>query len=133
MMSAFFVGEATIADAVECMRLYGPTFCKEMVPSIADALWLMNALAMNQRYGEPIDQYKADIAAYSNPDPSDDPFQIIKSAECLLYQCSEGNVPEMGLFKSLEKAIETMTVSLIKPGADINRHASYEAAKWGRD
>jgi len=129
-MSAFLVEEATIADAVECLRLHSdPWFSKEMAASIGEALWRMNALALRERYGDPVEDYEADIKAYSNPDPSDNPVQVLKSAKCLLYQCSEGNVPETEMFKVLAEAVNRMEAVLKRTSGF---QACYDKAQWGR-
>ena len=126
-MSAFFVTENTIADAVECMRLNGHR-CEDM----AHNLWRMNARALFERYGDKPEEFEADIVAYANPHPSNDPYQLLKSATCLLYQCSEGNVPETTLYGELERATEALSDKLGNANMSGTRSARYEQAKWDR-
>jgi hypothetical protein len=123
-MSAFFISENTLANAVQCMAESGITR-----DSLARDLWRMNATALVQRYGDEPEEFEADINEYSAPKPSQDIFQILKSAQCLLYQCSEGNVPEMPLFVELQSAVDALEIRL--GGADrVNCDKRYNDAKW---
>ncbi|NTF23584.1 hypothetical protein G6L37_35005 [Agrobacterium rubi] len=130
-MSAFFVTDKTIADAVQCMTDYGLE--QDDLPR---DLWRLNVEALVQRYDYPAEKFENAILGYSSPTPSADPYQVLKSANCLIYQCSEGNVPEMPLFKSLSEAAEDLSARLGGPdtgnGRD-DRDARYDAAKWDRD
>lgn len=123
-MSAFFVTQRTIANAVECMRLNGH-HCEDM----AHDLWRMNAKALEQRYGDKPEEFEDDIRAYQNPHPSNDPYQLLKSTNCLLYQCAEGDVPNTCLYAELEKAATALMNSL--GGKErFTRSDRYENAKW---
>jgi len=123
-MSAFFVTAKTIANAVECMRQAGVAR-----DGLARDLMAMNVAALVARYNDSEDAYTADIAAYAAPHPSNDPYQIIKSARCLLYQCSEGDIDETALFKELETAIDTVSATL--GGCDrVMNSPRYDAAQW---
>ena len=129
-MSAFFVTDKTIADAVQCMREHGIE-----ADDMARDLWRLNALALLCRYGEPAEKFEETIVSYGDPAPSNDPFQILKSANCLLYQCSEGDVPEMPLYRQLEEAAEALSDRLGGPEGNMgkNRNPRYDAAQWDRD
>lgn len=121
-MSAFFVTEKTIANAVACMAESG---------IVADAreLWRMNANALVQRYNDNAEDFEADIKAYTSPAPSQDLYQLLKSANCLLYQCAEGNVPETRLYAVLE----TTAIALMHRlgGKEkVNRDRRYNEAEW---
>jgi hypothetical protein len=50
---------------------------------------------------------------------------LVKQAECLIYQCGEGDVPESPLFKALEKLRDRLAV------AYVSQEESYENAPWG--
>lgn len=53
-------------------------------------------------------------------------YQVLKDLDCLLYQCSEGTVPESDLFKRTEALAGGMAVELIR------RTPQYNDATWGR-
>lgn len=129
-MSAFFVTDKTVADAVRCMSEYGVE--RE---GLARDLWRLNVTALQHRYGYPAEQFEDAIVAYGAPAPSTDPFQILKSANCLLYQCSEGDVPEMPLFKELLEAADALSARLGHPEGGFQKDGDprYEAAKWDRE
>lgn len=123
-MSAFFVTAKTIANAVRCMAEN-----KISRDSLARDLWSMNALALVQRYNDKPEEFEGDIAAYSAPKPSPDLYQVLKSANCVLYQCAEGDVPDMPLYAELEAAALALTDRL--GGKDrVNCDRRYETAKW---
>lgn len=123
-MSAFFVTEQTIANAVQCLKLNGIAH-----DDMGRDLYRMNANALVQRYDDSIEEFEADIAAYAAPQPSQDLFQVFKSARCLLYQCSEGDVPSTCLFAELEKAADALAARL--GGSErVQTDARYETAKW---
>lgn len=125
-MSAFFVMEGVIADAVQCMNEAGI-----VRDGLARDLWRMNAEALVQRYRDSMEDYEADIAAYSAPVPANDPYQVLKSTNCLLYQCAEGNVPETALYRELKAAAIALQEKL--GGKErVNRSDRYSEAKWDR-
>jgi len=125
-MSAFFVTAQTIADAVQCMKENG--ICRD---DLARDLWRMNATALVQRYGDKPESYDEEIAAYPAPHPSNDPFQLLKSANCLLYQCDEGDVPEMPLYAELESAALAL-MERLGGKESVNRNDRYQGAEWDR-
>ena len=86
---------------------------------------MMNALSLEQRYAaENASGYLDQINGYIFAHAECVTFAaVLKATNCLLYQCSEGNVPEMSLFKKLhditDRYVETTTTD------------AYEAAPWG--
>jgi hypothetical protein len=54
-----------------------------------------------------------------------DNYQVYKSLCCLIYQCSEGKVPEEPLFKTL------VDIKRIMAGCLISRLPEYNKAFWG--
>lgn len=105
-MSAFIVTEETIRRCVEGVR---ELLTKQRVdyawphdPSdIGQALWDMNESAVRQRYpGEGNDLPGSEITEYRHRKGYYNNLQQIHALQCLLYQCSEGNVPETPLFKA---------------------------------
>jgi len=51
--------------------------------------------------------------------------QALKSARCLLYQCSEGKYPNHDLYKALEKLIDSFMYEII------TELPEYKEAHWG--
>ncbi|MNU37270.1 hypothetical protein D3C71_259230 [compost metagenome] len=127
-MSAFFVTDKTIADAVQCMNE-----CGIARDGLARDLWNLNVLALQHRYDANPKDYEGAIAAYADPRPSSDPYQLLKSTNCLIYQCSEGDVPETPLYKELERASEALSVRLGEPDMSGERDARYDTAEWDRE
>jgi len=55
----------------------------------------------------------------------EDLIPALKATQCLLYQCSEGDVPEHPLFKALEEFIARLAKDYSESSTE------YLAAKWG--
>lgn len=127
-MSAFFVTDKTIADAVQCMKE-----CGIARDGLARDLWNLNVLALQHRYGANPTDYEDTISAYADPQPSSNPYQLLKSTNCLIYQCSEGDVPDMPLYIELERASEALSNKLGGPDLSGNRDARYDTAEWDRE
>ena len=51
-------------------------------------------------------------------------YQLLKSLHCYLYQCTEGDIPELELYKNIEKLIHCLESYII------NRIPEYSAADW---
>ena len=110
-MSAFFVLEGVIDDVV-CLLMPSAMDGDEMANQLGRKLWLMNAEAVQQRYGFDPDgvgagelaTMRAAIDSYTYVEPkSVDEMQRYKSLRCFTYQCCEGNVPEQDLYKRCDK------------------------------
>jgi hypothetical protein len=124
-MSSFFVGKQTIdAAATLILMREGPRSLAE-ITKVGKSLWLMNAMAMEQRYNSvTAEDFLDTINAYTFTHSEGVDFaSILKAANCLLYQCNEGRVDEMALFKKLTGITELY--------ADTKQTAEYEAAPWG--
>ena len=52
-------------------------------------------------------------------------IQVLKSMRCLSYQCAEGNIPDMQLYKMLDELIELLKNFII------DSLSEYEKAEWG--
>lgn len=80
----------------------------------------MNCKAVNQRYGEtsniPFEKMNTGI-----PLPL---VALIKKLNCYLYQCSEGDVPEMKLYKAM-KAVKLNLCEKYVMGTP-----AYDNAEW---
>lgn len=93
---------------------------------IGRSLYRMNEDAMNARY----DKRWHDDVEYTHPSslsyiPQDADIslgQAAKSIDCLLYQCSEGDVPKSELFLKLKAFRATLNI--------LDSHPDYQAARW---
>lgn len=132
-MSSFIVEDKTIHRIVSWIAnnqhsnwtsTYIPSEWKKCnnFDKLGKSLIALNYKATNARYAE---QLKVDIKyKWENLYHIND-FQALKSAECLRYQCSEGNVPKTKLFKLLERLIEGIKSNIIR------KIKTYEDAEWG--
>lgn len=98
------------------------------IESLGVDLLAMNQDAVMYRY--------PDCDAMNLPGPVDPPdysfrpepasrVQVYKSATCLRYQCSEGNIPHCKLFHALNKFVHGLAYSII------SKLPAYERAYWG--
>lgn len=140
-MSAFIVSDKTMSVVVNAISflcwempaygLYGSGFRREWeeqtgidprenAGDLYRALFDLNTEAVDQRYNEEnVREYpKYDVTLDVNN------YQRLKSMQCLLYQCSEGNVPESRLYKMLERSINRMALHIAE-GAE-----QYDKANW---
>lgn len=114
-MSAFIVSTETmhrvvkaIDDAMNHEGIFGADFERAEpgflirtagdLDALGQALFALNADAVNQRYNE---KDEPPTYTYRPLGPVTDPEKYFAIA-CLIYQCSEGNVPERGLYKALQ-------------------------------
>ncbi len=89
----------------------------------------MNAAALAERYGdeggelagEELYQFKDALGCTYDLDL----WQLLKSLDCYLYQCSEGDVVESELFKGLSEFRDRFSRVLV---ASLPQ---YNAATWG--
>lgn len=92
---------------------------------LAEDLFIMNCRAINQRYG------MGEAAKFRSMDFKFDAsqctgnYQVYKSLGCLIYQCSEGEVPKEPLYKALVDIKRIMAECLI------DRLPEYNKAVWG--
>lgn len=96
-----------------------------------EALWTllgsMNLLAVHSRYGddcgEVVPQHPGSHHAFVDTRPL--AIARVKAAHCLIYQCSEGHVPESPLFKLFERTVLAECERLIMATPE------YEESRWG--
>lgn len=92
---------------------------------LAQDLFKLNCNAVNQRYGEGQAKEFRSLVFNFKTISLVNPLQVYKSLGCLIYQCSEGNIPETNLYKMLEEIQDTLARSII------NRLPEYDKAYWG--
>ena len=90
---------------------------------LGQALFQMNIDGVDSRYGigeaagfRPLD-YKFSYEFATK-------IQVLKSLDCLLYQCSEGEVPKTPLFKALNDYSNFLAHSIV------GRLPDYDKAEW---
>jgi hypothetical protein len=93
-MSAFIVSERTMHRTVHA--LMPPDAPCAACDEMGQQLYRLNAEAVLQRYGRPEDVRRYRYAVVFSP-----LIQQLKSLNCLIYQCSEGTVPQTTLYQSL--------------------------------
>ena len=137
-MSSFIVSEASINSIVTFLHFNNALFgwlarehdfdvtTGEGRRRLAHALHQMNRDAVNQRYGK-------GAAAEMESNPKGFTFRFVtrrdvanyKAARCLLYQCSEGTVPEQPHYKMLKAIIGAIANEIIQ------KLPEYADASWG--
>lgn len=96
-MSAFVVSAETLNRAVTLFDRNSSKSC-EQLDEFGQRLWDMNAQAVAARYPD---------RAQESPGPFKyalrhcKPVVALKALHCLIYQCSEGDVPELALYHQL--------------------------------
>lgn len=140
-MSAFIVSDKTINRIVTFMSrqdgndeldfgsLKSPlteAFSKKAFSKIAYAerLLAMNVEAVKHRYGDRAQDMLPD-EPYQFAHVKASPTQVLKSIACLLYQCSEGDVPACEEFKRLHEYEQDLA------GCIATSTPEYAAAEWG--
>jgi hypothetical protein len=142
-MSAFMVEDTTINIVVNWLRRDVdldrfsriPHKLTELgfdasVPGWAEALGYMmfqvNIQAVDSRYGSG-EAGKFRKLAYryqiSEPVPL---VQVLKSLQCWLYQCCEGDVPQTEIYKLFDRDVQMFLMSKI-----IDTLPEYQQAEWG--
>ena len=127
-MSAFLVNNETISKlANELYTNYregdNNPLKEKNTKEIAMELYKMNVKALKQRY----ENYDDMIVPFEYCEKAifDSTFQLLKSLNCYLYQCSEGNVPKKELYKFLSKTVKFNVMRDI-----IENIPEYRNAKW---
>lgn len=139
-MSAFIVEDQIINRVVDWLNHLQPTYqhneyimqqagydvrsplhCKRL----AEDMFTLNCESIEQRYGEGEAEKFRDLDFRHKPEYCLDIFQVLKSLQCFLYQCSEGSVPEQSkLYKALKDVEHNICYHLV------SNMPQYEAAKW---
>jgi len=90
--------------------------------TLAENMFNMNVAAVCARY--PQDKPERYTFEYvSGPIPTK--IGLIKALNCFLYQCSEGDIPEWGLFKELDHIRYSLCYEYVANTPE------YDKAMWG--
>jgi len=129
-MSAFLVTEKTLYNCMKAItKAQYSALYKDIDGSqkkfkiIFMALNSLNSLALKVRYNEePSPGYKFCSIKYT--EASSCKIQLLKSLQCLIYQCSEGSVIKTGLYKKLLEVKSDLQDLIIRDLPE------YEKAVW---
>jgi len=89
---------------------------------LANDLFQMNVNAVKQRYSGDTEEYTYQFRTSINVRPA---VEVYKAAQCLCYQCSEGNVPDTSLYKALNQFCSDLAEVIIA------NMPEYKSAYWG--
>ena len=112
-MSAYIVDDETIYRAVTLLKRHSGREHKFLTDKetvrLAQQLFALNVRAVRARYAD-ADEVGMIPAAFDAERVLDyrhsgGLLRLIKSAQCLHYQCSEGDVPNLPLYRRLNRAI----------------------------
>lgn len=148
-MSAFYVGTESLSMITDIISRYliagfdafGFEFPREIVilfngesdERIFDALAGTNINAIEQRYSQKIAEEMYDGKRYENGhdiwqarEDGIQPwhYQLLKSLQCYIYQCSEGNVPDTHIYKAIDKLITRLAMYIVC------NQPEYDEAEW---
>ena len=127
-MSAFIVSTKTMNLVVNAIctqraRVFAslPVATHADRTALGEALFKMNADAVDARYGDhnvPPPYVFEPIGATLNK------YQALSCVRCLIYQCSEGRVPETKLYKRLDKISGELALEIV------SELPAYRQAEW---
>lgn len=132
-MSAFLVSAKTMQQAVEAVLIAENTEWDHpaevrapVVTALGKELFALNQSALAARYGDndPPPGFRGKAFDPPGRKVGAQNIQHLKSLQCLIYQCSEGEVPETALFKRLEAAEGKLALKIVQG------LPAYEAARW---
>lgn len=86
----------------------------------------LNAKALMSRYDDELSNFIPEIESFKFSDQMPpDIYQLYKSVQCLIYQCSEGDIPEKSqLYSDLNKLLDQIAHTIT------TNSEKYENAKW---
>jgi hypothetical protein len=139
-MSAFMVADHTINIVVHWLRrnidelprishkltrLGFDTSDAGWTEKLGQAMFQLNIDGVDGRYGRGDARHFRELDyRYQNVEPVS-LVQVLKSLECWLYQCHEGEVPETALYKLFDNDIRSYLMNKI-----ISTLPEYEKAVW---
>ena len=92
---------------------------------LGKAMFALNIAGVNDRYGDR-EAGKFRELNYRYTPAHGSPIQVLKSLQCWLYQCAEGDVVTQPFYKFFQDVVEPhLMISII---ADL---PEYQAAEWG--
>jgi len=134
-MSAFIVEPETIGIVARVVCNESERTYPEKMTNLVNALWEMNERAVDDRYGaQPFGPYIRPDVRVPGITSSDmrSPFgslpkgRAFRATSCYLYQCSEGDVPELPLYRRVKDALNRLAHSIAH---DVTEEAFKDAWK----
>lgn len=135
-MSAFLVEDVTINRIVnwllrELSQSYYLTeelkklgYEVDDMERLAKDMFRLNLNSLKQRYGS-AEGFRELCFTYKYTSPVAK-IQVLKTLQCWLYQCAEGNVVRKKLFRFFDEAVKMYLMSRV-----IYELPEYDEAKWG--
>lgn len=127
-MSAFLVSDGTIDRVVSLVFAFRNQAIEgDNADKFGARLYRLNMEALRQRYND-----KPTRFTYKHREHQDDTtLAQFKALECLIYQCSEGNVPEKPLYQELDAISEALTEQWAKKLGGVVQHSeAWSALPW---
>ena len=136
-MSAFLVADKTLNRIISHLddaltrsdwfrskfeAALGVNFAGDWKTALGQKMWDLNQLALGYRYGDS----KQELFYQFSPVPCS-AIQAYKSVQCWLYQCCEGDIPEVS---KLYTFFDTVVAGHIA-NAIITQTPAYDEAEWG--
>ena len=92
---------------------------------LARAMFQLNCDGVNARYGEGEAEKFRPLTFTYKTEVYHSLVQVLKSLRCLLYQCSEGEVPRTMLYQFFEEVEHHLAVKIVSSLPE------YDTATWG--
>jgi len=140
-MSAFMVEDQTINRVVTWLtrevstrfpeidriaRTYDVDLVSEKwEEKLAKAMFQLNCDGVNARYGEGEAEKFRPLNFTYKPEPYYSKVQGLKSLQCWMYQCNEGDVPQTKLYQFFEEVENYLALKIVMDLPE------YDKAKWG--
>jgi hypothetical protein len=100
----------------------GVNFAGDWRTALGQKMWDLNQLSLGYRYGDPQQELLYHFSSVSCSD-----IQAYKSLQCWLYQCCEGDIPEVS---KLYTFFDTVVIQHIANSL-ITNTPEYDQAEWG--
>lgn len=116
-MSAFIVSDKTLHRAVTAMNMHNDV---GDLDALGQQMLNLNYEAVRYRYGdrETPPKYHYEVAKDNN-------CQLLKSLRCLIYQCSQGSIPEKSLlYREMNERAVALANKIVAQLPD------YDKAEW---
>ncbi len=101
--------------------LYGDNWQKKL----AEAMFQLNCDGVDARYGEGRAKKDITVNFVYQPEQYFSHVHVLKSLQCWLYQCNEGDVPKSNLYKFFDEVENCLALKIVMALPE------YQQATWG--
>ena len=109
---------------VRFKQMFGELNAKEC-EKLGQQMIKLNCRAVSKCYNQPINKEKIKEYAFSDVwGTTAKKEQVLKTLDCFLYQCNEGNISKTKIYKNLEKARQLLADEII------SKIPEYDKAAW---